>query len=228
MTRISLGYSSDPQNSIAIEAERAARESVLSVEALEHQLVSKSDKKGLELSLPWGPEGDACLKRVEFEDLKKKDPPIFGFYRIDRCDSATKPGRVLRGLECALRMYEAAADFQTDGYRFGLSGFEVWADALRSNEFNSHGNWWNAQVWSECRHVASEYFNNWELQECDETSSLAQQFSEVSSLLSKAGDQELDNDKKRSLVQQAGEIESHTPDLIRSLVEKIRSDQAEN
>lgn len=228
MTHISLGYSSDPNNDVAEEAARAAKESLLSVEALEHQLVSNSDEMGLELSLPWGPDGDACLRRVEFEDLRKKDPPIFGFYRIDSCDSAAKPVRVLRGLECALRMYEAAADFQTDGYRFGLAGFEVWADALRSGEFNTQGNWWNAQVWSECRHVASEYFNNWESRQYDETSSLAQQFSEVSSLLSKAGDQELDNDKKRSLVQQAGEIESHTPDLIRSLVEKIRSDQAEN
>lgn len=226
ITYISLGDTTDPNNKVADEAARAHKEAVLSVEALEHQLVSDSDAKGIELSLPWGPDSEACLKRVEFDAMTKKDSPIFGFYRFDRCDSSEKLVRVSRGLDCALRMYGESADFQADGYRFGLSGFEVWADALRSNEFNSHGNWWNAQVWSECRHVAAEYFNNWELFECSETSSLAQKFSEVSSLLREAGDHELDNAKKRSLVLQAGDIESRAFDLLKDLAAKTRSEQA--
>ena len=201
----------------------AVGEAVLSVEALEHQLVSNSDEEGLVLSMPWGPDGAACLKRVEFQDLQEIKPPIFGFYRIDRSNPAQKHVRVLRGLECALRMYDDSVDFQMDGYRFGPSGFEVWADALHSHKYDTHGNWWNAQVWSECRHVASEYFKNWELVACDETSSLAQTFSEVSSLLVKAGAHELDNDKKRTLVQRAAEVESRTPNLLRSLVGKLRN-----
>ena len=221
MTHTYLGDMSQSNNNVVENASRAAREAVLSVEGLEHQLVSHSDVEGLELALPWGPDGDACLKRVEYCDLQKKEPKVFGFYRIDKCDSSEKRTRVLQGLKCALKMYGEPSDFEMDGYRFGIGGLETWADALSSNEFNTHGNWWNAQVWSECRRVTSEYFSSWEFIECDETSLLAEKYSDVASLLSKAGDHELGNEDKRALVLQAAEVEANTPDILRGLVEKI-------
>lgn len=228
MTHTYLGDSSSSSNDVVGKASSAAREALLSIEGLEHQLVSHSDERGLNLSLPWGPDSAACLNRVEYEDLRKQELQVFGFYRIDSCDPAEKRIRVLQGLECALRMYRESSNFEVDGYRFGLGGLESWADALSSNEFDPHGNWWNAQVWSECRRVASEYFSNWEFIKCDETNLLAQKYSDVANLLSKAGDQELDNESKRTLVLQAAEVEKSAPNVLRNLVERINEQKAAN
>ena len=228
MTHTYLGDSSPSSNDVVGQASSAAREALLSIEGLEHQLVSHSDERGLDLSLPWGPDSAACLNRVDYEDLRRQELQVFGFYRIDSCDSAEKRIRVLQGLESALRMYREPSNFEMDGYRFGLGGLESWADALSSNEFDLHGNWWNAQVWSECRHVASEYFSNWEFIECEETNQLAQKYSVVANLLSKAGEKELDNESKRTLVLQATEVEASIPSVLRDLVERINEQLAVN
>lgn len=215
-----LGKNASNRNNIVEDAMNATREAVLSVESLEHQLVARMNQEEFELAMPWGPDADACIHRVAIADLPKDEPPIFGFYRIDKGDLASKRQRVLQGLECALEMHTNSAEFQSEGYRFGLSAYEVWSDALQANEFNGHGHWWNSQVWSECRSVASQYFSNWEFGDCKETRSLAKSFSEVSDFLSKAAPHELGNMEKAALVQEAAAVEAGTPALLRDLISK--------
>ncbi|MCY3884302.1 MAG: hypothetical protein OXG24_05225, partial [Gammaproteobacteria bacterium] len=137
-----LSYKTSNRNDIVEDAVSAAREAVLSIEALEHQLVTQANQVELELSLPWGPDVDACLSKVAIDDLHKDEPPIFGFYRIDKGNTVNKRMRVLQGLECALQMFTNSDRFQIEGYRFGPSAYQVWVDALRADEFNAHGHWW--------------------------------------------------------------------------------------
>lgn len=222
MKHVTLRKGFPNRSDAIVHAMRVVREAVLSVEALEHQLVTFADEEGLALSMPWGPEGDACLKTVSLKELQQEDSPVFGFYRIDKCNESNKRARVLKGLECALEMNNQSTNFQLDGYDFGPQGYTTWANALRSERFNAQGSWWNSQVWSECRQVASDYFKNWMWPQCDETRALAQVFSDVSRLLGEAGNRELASKRRAELVLQAAEVEATAANLLRCLLAQLR------
>ncbi len=210
---------------ISIEqlARKASDEAVASMEGLEHQLITSNDETSFNLAMPWGDDAPSCLPELSYESWRNQSANAFGFYRFDPCDDSVKRQRMLAGLECALEMYESPSAFQQDGYQFGLSAYDAWQNALDSDSYDKHGHWWNAMVWSECRNVASKYFQDWPgpSEECAQL--LSNSFSKVGELMQTASPHELDRSKKKELIREAAECESTLPHLIRELAEPLRS-----
>ncbi len=203
------------------QARRAASEAILSVEGLDHQLVTDCDDEQFNLALPWGPDVPSCMTSVRYKDLYGDNPPVFGFYRFDQCDSVSKQSRILEGLNCALRMYQQPSEFQMDGYVFGVSAYKNWITALESGNYEKQGHWWNAMVWAECRSHAAEYFKNWPHGPSNEIIKLATLFSQISELLTQSSDNQLEDTDKARLISQASELEQRVAPLLQKVVEKL-------
>lgn len=203
------------------QARRAASEAILSVEGLEHQLVTGCDDEQFKFALPWGPDVPSCMTNVLYKDLYGDNPPVFGFYRFDQCDSVAKQSRIIEGLKCALSMYQQPSQFQMDGYTFGTSAYKNWITALESGNYEKQGHWWNAMVWAECRSHAAEYFKNWPQDPKNETIELSTLYSQVSELLAQASDNQLEDAEKARLIGQASELEQCVPPLLQKVIEGI-------
>ena len=213
-----------PLQNVIRDGQLAVRDAVLSVEGLDHQIVSDFDTEKFNLELPWGPDVPATTTQVLYKELQDNNTSVFGFYRFDSCEIAPKHIRVLAGLECALSMYNNSDQFPLEGYSFGLDGYNTWITALRSGSYEKQGHWWNSMVWSECRKFASEYFSDWQFSVTDETRSLAGCYEEVADLIGKASNHEISDSEKIGLVTQASELEQHAPHLLGQVVKQLKEE----
>ena len=189
---------------------------------LEHQLVVDCSDEGMEFALPWGHQGGACMKTLRYEDWRSQnEPPPFGFYRFDLCDSSPKEVRVRQALKNAIRMYETPSDFAIEDYKFGLGSYDQWLTALNKEVSDSHGQWWNCVAWCECRYFASEYFREWPLGPTNQTEELAKLFKSVSDLFRDASEHKLSNPRKTKLTKEAYEAEKLIPSLLREVASEF-------
>lgn len=212
-------------HSVEEQARAAVQDAVLSIEALEHQIVTGSDEYEFKLALPWGPNVPSCMSNLPYKDLHRSDPPVFGFYRFDQCEAATQKTRLREGLKCALSMYRQPTQFQQEGYAFGIAAYKNWIAALQSGNYDKQGHWWNAMVWAECRSHAAEYFKNWPHNPTTEANELASLFSKISELLIQSGDNELSDAKKIGLIEQASELEQRVPPVLQRIVDRLGDEQ---
>jgi hypothetical protein len=67
-------------------------------------------------------------------------------------------GTVIRaGLRQAVDLFRNPGEYSLEHYGIGPQAYDNWiagAEAFGA----SHGNWWNATVWSECRAMAADWF----------------------------------------------------------------------
>ena len=89
---------------------------------------------------------------------------------------------------------------------------------------SSHGNWWNATVWFECRAMASGYFS--EIGQkfapvAGQARELSDAYREIADLLSKAADKEMGPVGKSSLLSQAKDKEGRAIQQIETLLASL-------
>ena len=106
-------------------------------------------------------------------------------------------------LSFALELYRTPERHEVECYRIGYGGYENWMDCIRRGMGGSHGDWWNAMVWKECRWFAAEFFK--ELGELagdaeKQCERLAQTYTAIFGALKEAGGREApDADRLRAL-----------------------------
>jgi hypothetical protein len=61
-------------------------------------------------------------------------------------------------LDAAVRMQTAPDEFQVPGYQSGDGAWAWWLAGIDKGLGTSHGHWWSAMVWKECRAMAAEFF----------------------------------------------------------------------
>ena len=212
------------ESRLAIESQVRSgfEDAVVSMEGLDHQLVVNCDEDGFEFAMPWGPDAEACLPKISYADWRElESPPIFGFYRIEPCETSIEENRVRNALKNAIDMYENNATLAFDGYEFGLSAYNKWISTLKSGDFDQQGQWWNCMVWGECRFFAMEYFRNWPLPHTSETAELASHFGRISQSISDASKHDLDTQEKLNLLQDAFDVESRVPELLHKIASNL-------
>ena len=83
-------------------------------------------------------------------------------------------------------------------------GYARLIDAVKAGAGDSHGNWWNTTVWSECRSMAAAYFAEI-ADDLPEASTLSQdlskQYSSIAEGLSRVSDEEVDATEKVALLE---------------------------
>lgn len=135
-------------------------EGLVSIVGLDHQLVKSFDGTKFHLTLPWGTVDTTppTLTKGTWEEFAEGPPTCF--YGLKRCDSQDCRSNLFEAMEFAVETASDPSGVEWDGYRIGSGAYEKWIQALESGNFEAHGHWWNASVWSENRRMASVFFDD--------------------------------------------------------------------
>lgn len=122
---------------------------------LEYQLITGSDETGFLTSQPW-PGIDFPPGHLTFGSWQEMGAEIHvTFLTFARVRPAPFLTAVKASLRWALDPNEHAS--HENGYHSGLAAYDAWIKAVEDGYGGGHGNWWNGQVWSECRRFAARY-----------------------------------------------------------------------
>jgi hypothetical protein len=211
MTDLGFYHSGSPHDERAVVEARLKTHldsgNPCSLANMEHQLIYGYDDKQFFTARPWPANKKFPPATLSFGDWtefgKEVHVNFFTFRKLDRKDNLT----IFRhSLSYAADLFRSPGKYQFDKYAVGLKAYDNWAESAREHGA-SHGNWWNATVWSECRSRASEFMaemaRNLEGDKQKLAQGLAGEYADIAGLLSKIADKEMAADKKAAL---AGEL----------------------
>jgi hypothetical protein len=95
-------------------------------------------------------------------------------------------------------------------YATGQDAYAQWIKAVENGFGSSHGNWWNATVWGECRRMASSYFEEIGRKRPDlaaQTKPLSEKYRNIADGLAKVSDKALPADVKISTLREMAAYE---------------------
>lgn len=188
---------------------------------MENQLITGYDDTGLITAQPW-PGMDFPPKHLAFgswaEIIDDCHINFFTFHKVEPADM----GKM--GADClkyAVDMYRHPEIHTSEAYGVGSKAYSNWITAVKNGHGSSHGNWWNATVWSECRGMASQYFEGFAAGVPEFASllnDLAADYAFIADALGKVSDKELAIEPKIDLLEQAAARESVCIEKIEELL----------
>ena len=125
---------------------------------LENQLIAGYDEEGFLTLQPWAAKADFPPATLTFGSWAEfGDTFHVNFYTLKSVKPVGHRRAALDSLDYAVDLHSNPAKHSLHDYGVGPDAYSNWINA--APEFGaSHGNWWNATVWSECRQMASRYF----------------------------------------------------------------------
>lgn len=215
----------DPQRVRQIEGElKTALDNgkLCMLDFLEHQLVAGYDEGGLILLQPWNGRADSEIPALTFGSWEEC-LALEGWAHVTVLENESEPRPLLEiateALTYATEMYQDPARFEFPAgvpgagqYRIGDRAYESWIAGVEKGLGNTHGHWWNAKVWSECRRNAGEFFTQLaELLESPEArrtcEALHEVYADIAGSLEKAGNRDLAKGEQAKLLAGARERE---------------------
>ncbi|MCY3620911.1 MAG: hypothetical protein OXH68_04270 [Gammaproteobacteria bacterium] len=198
---------------------------VCSVLNLDHQLVVGYDDTGFELALPWG-EGvvDSTPTRLTFGTWQEfvNGPPV-AFFRFDPTPRRPASTATKSVLDFAVDIWRSPEQFAESPYGTGDLAYQNWLLGIDAGHGESHGNWWNAVVWGECRERAGDYFQALAAAEFPgaidqrKARDMAVDYRTLSRLLYRASDKTASVADKRRFVEQARDLDAACVERIAEL-----------
>jgi hypothetical protein len=205
------------------EAERWVREHMdagvpCSLLNMEHQLITGIDAEGIQTAQPW-PKMDFPPARLTFGTWAELGKEIHvTFFAWPKCEPAALPEAVRDSLRFALDLCDNPGAHQELGYSVGAGAYAAWISAVSSGHGTSHGAWWNAMVWSECRDRAGDYFDEisrWHPGLVPQAAVLAGHYHAIAASLREAGQKETPDGRRLALLAGARDREAECIHLIR-------------
>lgn len=134
---------------------------VCSLLNLENQLIAGYDAEGFTTLQPWAPaKTDYPPARLTFGSWQELGQSVhISFFLFKKARPAARRRAVLASLDYAVDLYARPAVHCRPGYGIGPDAYAHWLAAAPEHG-SSHGNWWNATVWSECRKMAAAYWRS--------------------------------------------------------------------
>jgi len=188
---------------------------------MDNQLITGGDETGFLATRPWGdmPVTPGHLTYGTWEEFGEEIH--VNFYRFERTEPVDDRTAARASLEYAVDLYEDPTRHSDEPYGIGPDAYVNWIGAVRDGHGGSHGAWWNATVWSECRRMAAAYFS--ELAERfpeigDPARDLAERCAALAGDIQRAADREMPAEEKVALLTEAAARERATVDRIPSLL----------
>lgn len=128
---------------------------------LEHQLISGYDERGFVMLQPWGGKAGSEIKALTFgtwEECFRKEGWAHFTLLSKRPIGKSETEAARDALAYALELFENPGRYEVEGYRIGAGAYGNWISCVERGMGSSHGHWWNAMVWSECRGMAAAFF----------------------------------------------------------------------
>ncbi|MEM7363344.1 MAG: hypothetical protein AAF525_04935 [Pseudomonadota bacterium] len=191
---------------------------------MEHQLVTGFDESGLVTSPPWPWNKAYPPRRLSFDSWVEFGSEFHcNFFVIDRVARASEETMIRSGFEYALSVLQQPEVHQESGFVVGLAAYDLWIDVV-TDYGDTHGHWWNAAVWGQCRDFAQKYCVEVaeRLPEASvEAYSLAKQYDEIASGFRFVGDVTRTISERRARLRQMRDIEAATERTLLTLLAKL-------
>ncbi len=198
---------------------------------LDNQIITGYDSTGFFTAQPWAPKNITYPPdRLTFGSWKEfgKECQV-NFYTIDKVPPAERQRAVLASLDYAVDMWKNPGKHSSDAYGAGPNAYDNWIKAVP--EFGaSHGNWWNATVWSECRRMAAGYFsaigdeNKAVAERCAQ---LSDAYLKIADNLSKASNKTMAANEKIALLKETKALEASAISGVETLAEALRAGKSQ-
>jgi len=172
----------------------------------ENQLIYGYDDTHLLTARPWPMNPDfppATLTLGSWQELGKAiHITFFVFRKLPKQDDLTI---AQDGLRYAMDLFRTPENYSREHYGIGLRAYENWIKAAPEHGA-SHGNWWNATVWSECRAMAADYFSEiaqkWPGKAAGPALELSAAYRKISDLLSQVSRKDMAVEEKVRILQE--------------------------
>lgn len=193
---------------------------------LENQLILGYNKNHFQLGQPWGDKPELTPATLDFTTWNEFGDTyhvtFFAYNKKDRSDDLTI---IADSLKYTIDLFENSKKYEfSEDYGVGLNAYDKWEKAI-AEYGDSHGNWWNSMVWSECRKMASLYFTEIKSKLDDNligiNTTLSKMYSETADLLKQIGSDKKDVDEKKEAIRKAKQNEIECIIKLKELVDKI-------
>jgi hypothetical protein len=196
-----------------------------SLSNMENQLIYGFNDEALLTSQPWECSPDFPPKTLTYDLWSEMGEEIHcNFFSYKKTKPASRNQIFKESILYAIELYNSPQKYTFEGYGAGKDAYTNYLSAI--DEFGStHGNWWNATVWSENRMMAAHY-----LVECaemfkqdiaDSCLKASEKYSEISNLLVKISNKELPASEKKSFLQQASTLENEAIAILTGIHSQI-------
>ena len=205
---------STPEERAAVELkvrEHLDRGEPCGMSNMDNQLIYGYDDSRLLATQPWTTCVDTTPAALTFgtwaEFGKEVHATFWAFHKAPPADES----KVIRdSLRYALDLHRNTKDHSPEKYATGSAAYDNWLKAVEAGHGASHGSWWNAMVWSECRAMAGAWFEeiaNKHSRVSPQARELGSTYKEIAAKLEKVGDKEMDPGEKVRIVREAKALE---------------------
>ena len=187
---------------------------------LENQLITGYDSTGFFTTQPWAPQVNFPPARLTFGNWQELGKEFhISFYTFSQVEQAGKVEAIHESLDYAVDLFTHPEKFSLNRYGIGLGAYDNWITAASVHGFD-HGNWWNGSVWSECRLMASRYFEEIAGQYPvvkPLAMELSQRYRHISELLNRIRNKELHGEDRLTFLKECRSCEMEAVELISQL-----------
>ena len=224
-------YSADSsaQNRLKLEAiliDWLDKETPCALLNMENQLITGYDGTGFLTAQPWAPKVDFPPAHLTFSSWDEfGDECHVNFYSFHRTEPLDRREAIQVSLRYAVDLFDNPTAHTRPPYGIGPDAYANFIGAIKAGHGASHGNWWNATVWAECRQMAAAYFAEIadgyeELAPIART--LSDRYAAVAKGLSEASDKAMDDAAKISLLERTCEEEKGCLQQVEELAAAMR------
>ena len=197
---------------------------------LENQMITGYDNDGFSTTQPWAPKVDFPPAKLSFDTWKEfGDKFHVNFYTIEKVKPCDRLTAILDSLGYAIELHKNPTAHNQKGYGIGPEAYTNWINAAAEHG-SSHGNWWNATVWSECRTMTSQYFAEIGKQYhhvSRSASQLEKAFAEIAAALGTLSDKKMDAKKKVTLLEETKKKEAAAIEMVATFAASLRTSNGE-
>lgn len=193
---------------------------------MEYQLITGYDETGFDTARPWECDSGFPPARLTFESWNELGNGIhlgFSAYYPLECSPIQRIAH--DSLLYAIDLHRNPANHSWADYGIGPNAYANWFEAVKAGHGNSHGNWWNATVWAECRKRASEYLlellGYGVLTNDVDACAVAHIYSTIGHLLERCADKEMSANEKMNLLAEAARYEAAVVPKLEEMVAEL-------
>lgn len=192
---------------------------------MENQIIDGYDTTGFFTAQPWAPHANFPPARLSFGSWQEIGKEIHvNFYTIEKTKPIDRQQAILASLEYAVDMFKNPAKHSSKDYAVGPLAYDNWIAAVPTSG-SSHGNWWNATVWSECRQMAARYFTEIgkaNAQVASLCSQLNVEYLKIADNLKTASDKAMTPEAKIVLLKETKQLEVSAIESVEKLATALR------
>lgn len=188
---------------------------------LEWQLVYGFDEQAFALTQPWPKVAypPSRLTAGTWDELGKEVHA--DFYALLRTPRSSARHAIAKALLAVAEMAHHPEPYVHPGYVLGLDAYTVWRNAIPQHG-TSHGNWWNATVWSECRAKAGDFMREvYRLLDEPLADELAETYTNIGKALAQVADKTATPQAKIAALDYCHETERHAIAKLGRLASKM-------